>query len=148
MCSRRVLAFPLLAALAAAAGCGSSREEELRDEWRRRCDAIVPGTTTIADADLQFRPFNPVPFPCDAPGGGSFFPVSQPDVCAYGGAERVCEWAWQQDTRTLCGPAGGCTFRCTVRVMGREQAFADNLQKTICAREFLDEQPFFLKASE
>jgi hypothetical protein len=137
MGTRRALAFVLLAVLG---GCGNSRAEELRDEWRRRCDALVPGTTTLREADVALRPIGLGLLDCNDP-SDPYAALPQPDVCPYA-SSRVCIYGSGQCTTDpgTCGPFGACAFRCEVRVAGNGVA-GEDLDRSICAREFRPREP-------
>lgn len=122
-----------LAALALA-GC-SSRQEELRDDNQRLCDALTPGTT-LREVDVQLRFADRVlGAECrtdwrDVPG----------DACAAPPAE-VCEliWQWLITDPGLCNPVGApCADYCLVRVEGRNLTG----EAPMCARQFVPRQLF------
>lgn len=125
------------ALLALAAACGSDRDERI-DELRRRCEELVPGQSTFAEAVERF----PTARLLDASACRvDWRPAAAGDACAYAPEQPVCITAFfwfTVDDRACSGPESGtCSFRCEVRTLGPQASAFPAGDALVCAREFV-----------
>jgi hypothetical protein len=126
-----LLALPLALAVAS---CGN-RQSEAAQEFRSRCNALVPGTTTLIAASQSLSQ-NAIPLPCQ----NNFAPIGSDDVCPYvTGQTQICELVYEFIGTDCSGPGGGgtCADYCLVRVA----TTSASSNTPICARQVLRGQP-------
>lgn len=120
-------------ALLLAAAC-DNRDEDFEREIRDICASLEIGTTTLLQGRQAFGDFE-VFVDCRS----DYEPLAN-QTCAEG---PVCQLRWQFLSNS-CGP-GGCTLVCEVRTADVANGGPPPSSTTICARRFLDQQPFVLR---
>ena len=120
----------------AVAACGN-KASEAAAEFRSRCEAFVPGTTTLLAARESLSQ-NETPFQCL----NNFAKIGSDDVCPYvTGQTQICELVYEFIGTDCSGPGGGgtCADYCVVRVATTNPGS----NTPICARQVLRGQPAF-----
>jgi hypothetical protein len=124
----RIVALALLFGVAAC----DNRDEEFEQEIRDICSSLTIGSTTLLEGRQAFGEFE-VFIDCRS----DYAPLAN-QTCAEG---PVCQLRWQFQTTGNCGP-GGCALVCEVRTADVNNGAQPPASTTICARRFLDQQPF------
>jgi hypothetical protein len=122
--------------LALVVGACSNKQAEAQDEARRRCEALVQGTSTLRDATEAFS-IQPLLIETRT----DYAPLVAGDVCPYAlGQTAISTLIFQFPTNDCPGAFGGgtCAYRCEVRVVGTAPAPTT----VMCARAFITGQPF------
>ncbi len=133
-----VLAFPALVGLAAASGCGKSKEHELMDQRHAACDRLIPNGETVRQAANDFG-MDPDTIECDVPQRFSLPVGSKCDA-----STPLCRrlFRWFANDQSLCSPFG-CVYLCeTFAPVGPlGPAVVDD--SPLCAAQFASGQPLF-----
>lgn len=110
------------------------------EEIRRICEGLVPGATTLAEADVALGGGQlPLAFTCDGLTG----PWGDPDACDPGAALCLLDHAFYLGDASACAqtPSGpACWYGCGIRV-GAEDWSANGGDAIACARRFYGPQP-------
>lgn len=135
----------LACALAAAAGCGESRNEEIRDEQRAICLGFPANGTTLRGAtEALGRLLGPTQcLPGEDTDAEPRFRRFDNDVCDHT-VMSLCHFGWCRyvNDPALCGP-NGCWYGCQVRVIPKDDDQDDRIDDdaVICASRFASEEP-------